>query len=121
MNATTNTPANIQTTAKSSTQLILSKKSSAIEGSFKNENFSGADQCINLTLRDFHKCESNQSLTNNERSLLVIKYLKGGARNSISKRLTHECLIKWFLITYMQDITHHMEGCLSNRSWLSKL
>ena len=37
------------------------------------------DQCIELTPRDFHICATNHSLTNNERSQLVVSCLKGGA------------------------------------------
>ena len=60
--------------------LTLSKKSSAIEVRLKEDKFSGSsDQCIDLTLRDFHKCANNHSLTNNERSQPVVNCFKCGA------------------------------------------
>ena len=58
----------------------MSKNSTAVESRFKEEKFSGApDQCIDPTLGDFHICANNHSLTNQERSRLVVNFLKGGA------------------------------------------
>ena len=79
MNPTRIKPINIQTTTNSSTQLTLSKKSCMIEVRFKEEKFPGtSDQCIDLILRDLHICANNHSLTNDERSQLVVKCLKDG-------------------------------------------
>ena len=53
---------------------------SKIESLFKEEKFRGApDQCIEVPLRDFHICANNQSLTNQERSKLIVNCLNGGA------------------------------------------
>ena len=80
MSSTRNKTANIQTTTNSSRRITLSKKSSAIEVSVREEKFSCApEQCINLTLLDFHICANDHSLTNDERSQLVVNCFKGGA------------------------------------------
>ena len=88
MNPARNSSINIQITINSSTKLALSKKSNAIEVRLIEEKFPGVlDQYIDLTPREFHICENNHSLTNHERSRLVINYLKGVASEFYLKEI----------------------------------
>ena len=98
MNPARNAPANIQPTNYSSTQLVLSKKPSAIEVRFKEEKFSGTTyQCIDLTLRNLHICANNHSPSNDERCQLVVSSLKGGASEfylkEINPQITHQIIV----------------------------
>ena len=98
MSTARSTPANTQTTSNISAQLILSKRSNTIEVLFKEEKFSGApDECIDLKPRDFHIIENNHSVTNDERSQLVVSCLKGIALEFYVKEISPQMPYEMFI------------------------
>ena len=116
MNLAKNATANIQTTTSSSTQYMFSTECIEIEVRFKEDKFSDeSNQHIELTLRDFPICANNHSLTNDERSQLVVSFLKGGALELYLKKINPQMSYqKMFLINHVQDKIQHIGSYLFN-------
>ena len=91
MTPTRNTPVSTQTATNASKQLTLSNLSNAVEVRLKQEKFLGAfGHNIDFTIFNFRICPNNHILSNDERSLLVLSRLKGGALEFCLKEINSQ-------------------------------